>query len=64
MSEELSEVQRDVLGKMDKGHWYSAHDLSASLASLRALERSKKVKSKSMAGAIAFPRVGILWART
>ena len=60
---ELSDVQKSILGKMEKGKWYSAYDLKASLASLRAMERTRLVKSKEGLGSVAFPRVCIAWQK-
>lgn len=62
---ELSDVQRAVLSKMEPGAWYSAAKLKASLASLRAMERVRLVKSRERDKywAIAQPRFYIEWAK-
>lgn len=61
---ELSAVQKSILSRMRRGHKYTAFQLSASLATLRVLERAKLIKSNEEGvGADVAPRTGTTWER-
>jgi len=60
MNQKLSKVQQRTLDKMEKGKWYSAYGLQASLATLEALlNKGIIVRSKMRPGDMFFPRVNI-----
>lgn len=56
-------AQQKILDKMEPGKTYCAYDLGVSLSSLNALVSKGYLASHREIGAIAFPRISILYIK-